>query len=188
MTQSIKSYNFGIVTKLGYLEYIPSKTNKCIGGIVFLHGVEERGNDASILKRCGLCLLLEKKTLEIGFVVLSPQLPHNMWWKDDFGIQIIDKMFEIMTTKYNNIMDMNKIYLTGLSMGAYGVWKYASLYPNKFAAYAPICGGIMLKENTIKSLSNVPLWNFHGKNDKIVKVSWSDNIVNAINKYKRDKE
>src|ERR1700683_2862705 len=38
--------------------------------------------------------------------------------------------------------DRERVYLTGLSMGGYGVWDLAAKYPRKFAAYVPICGGI----------------------------------------------
>ena len=38
-------------------------------------------------------------------------------------------------------VDRGRVYLTGISMGGYGAWALAALYPTRFAALVPICGG-----------------------------------------------
>ena len=38
--------------------------------------------------------------------------------------------------------DARRMYLTGVSMGAYGAWEIALLNPDRFAALIPICGGL----------------------------------------------
>ena len=48
-------------------------------------------------------------------------------------------MLDEITRKY--AVDLNRVYLTGLSMGGYGAWDLGLAYPEKFAALAPICGG-----------------------------------------------
>ena len=165
--------------------------HKVFGAIVFLHGIEERGNNVSILKREGLPKLLEENEININFIVLSPQLPSDMYWSSDIGIQIIEKMLEILkSNQYDDIVEnKDKLYLTGLSMGGFGVLYYASLYPNKFAAYAPICGGLNpMYKHLIRPLTKIPLWLFHGEQDKIADISHSDKLVKHISKYKRIKK
>ncbi|UOK56421.1 hypothetical protein MGI18_15885 [Bacillus sp. OVS6] len=43
-------------------------------------------------------------------------------------------------------VDLKRIYLTGMSMGAYGAFELASRMPDLFAALAPICGEAALKK------------------------------------------
>ena len=69
-------------------------------------------------------------------------------------------------------------YLAGLSMGGFGTWDLIARLPNKFAAAAPICGGA--DTTTAKVIAHIPIWVFHGADDKIVKVERSRDIVNAL--------
>ena len=55
-----------------------------------------------------------------------------------------------------------------------------SRFPEKFAAAVPVCGGG--DENTAEKLKNIPVWAFHGDIDKVVPVSRSRNMINAIKK------
>jgi predicted peptidase len=75
-------------------------------------------------------------------------------------------------------IDMNRIYVTGLSMGGYGVWSLLQQYPAFFAAAVPICGGGYAGLAT--SMRHVPVWNFHGANDDIVPVSGSRDMISAL--------
>jgi predicted peptidase len=51
-------------------------------------------------------------------------------------------------------------------------------FPDRFAAAIPICGGGDTTETS--QLINVPIWAFHGKKDKLVKVSRTTDMVTAI--------
>jgi predicted peptidase len=77
-------------------------------------------------------------------------------------------------------IDSTRIYLTGLSMGGYGTWHFATLAPNRFAAIAPICGGgVPYKMRWIKHL---PVWAFHGAKDSAVPLDESARLVEALKK------
>ena len=41
-----------------------------------------------------------------------------------------------------NQVDLNRIYVMGLSMGGYGTWDAIQRRPDFFAAAVPICGGV----------------------------------------------
>ena len=75
-------------------------------------------------------------------------------------------------------IDDKRIYITGLSMGGYGVWDALSRWPELFAGAVPICGGgdpVMAKQ-----MMRVPIWAFHGADDKTVKVQRSREMIEAI--------
>ncbi|MEW6118120.1 MAG: prolyl oligopeptidase family serine peptidase [Nitrospirota bacterium] len=52
---------------------------------------------------------------------------------------MLDEFLENIMSGYR--VDQDRIYLTGISMGGYGVWRTAIEYPDRFAAIAPVCGG-----------------------------------------------
>jgi predicted peptidase len=76
-------------------------------------------------------------------------------------------------------IDTDRIYLTGLSMGGFGTWEWATKYPDQFAAIAPVCGGgdLMFADR----LTKIPIWAFHGEADPVVPVNRNTDMVKAIN-------
>ncbi|MEH2246801.1 prolyl oligopeptidase family serine peptidase [Nostoc sp.] len=75
-------------------------------------------------------------------------------------------------------IDPDRLYLTGLSMGGYGVWHLAAAQPQRFAAIAPICGGG--NPLVTRKLKNLPVWAFHGAKDNVVPLSASEIMVSAL--------
>jgi predicted peptidase len=77
-------------------------------------------------------------------------------------------------------IDLDRVCLTGISMGGYGAWMTAINFPEQFAAIAPICGGG--EPGRASALRNVPVWTFHGAKDPLVPVSATEAMVNALKK------
>ena len=75
-------------------------------------------------------------------------------------------------------VDINRIYVTGISMGGYATWDIIQRKPNLFAAAIPICGGA--DATRAPSLKNLPIWAFHGDKDTAVPVSRSRDMVKAL--------
>jgi predicted peptidase len=75
-------------------------------------------------------------------------------------------------------IDAARLYITGLSMGGYGVWDAIQRHPDRFAAAAPICGGGDPAQ--AKRISDIPLWAFHGAKDTAVKPQRSREMIEAI--------
>ena len=65
-------------------------------------------------------------------------------------------------------------------MGGYGTWELAVLYPDKFAAIAPICGGG--DPSQAEKIKHLPTWVFHGAKDPVVLLEKSEEMVNALEK------
>jgi len=141
--------------------------------IMFLHGAGERGDDLKKVKKHGPPKIIEDRK-DFPFIVVSPQCPTGDWWTDK--VEVLINLLDDIVARYK--VDKQRIYLTGLSMGGYGTWSLASVYPERFAAIAPICGGG--KRFMAMRLKDIPVWVFHGAKDKTVPLKESEEMVNAI--------
>lgn len=141
--------------------------------VIFLHGVGERGTDLNVVARQGLPRLLRQRKM-FPFVTAAPQLPHNEYWIPSLVEEVIPQVASLFP------IDEDRIYLTGISMGGYGVWMTAVAFPDRFAAIAPICGGG--EPGTVKVIKNVPAWVFHGAKDPVVPVAESEAMAKALKK------
>jgi len=139
--------------------------------MVFLHGRGEWGDDLAKVKKHGPPKIVAKKNTT-PFIIVSPQSPKGEYWKTAKLSKLLDHI--LATTK----ADKRRVYLTGLSMGGFGTWSWASKEPGRFAAAIPICGGG--NPFTAKLLVNLPIWVFHGGKDNVVKTSLSELMVESI--------
>lgn len=161
-----------------YLIYYPPGYDTSPGKkwpmILFLHGSGERGKDLELVKRNGPPKLIAENK-DFDFVIVSPQCPELEDWSNDALVALLDEVVA------NNRIDADRIYLTGLSMGGWGVWNLAIEYPGRFAALAPVCGRVE-RNNPAKAsrLKNLPVWVFHGALDAVVPVTESDRMVTAL--------
>lgn len=171
------------------------KTNIKTPVLLFLHGAGEQGNNNITQLQVGLPILIKSilETTKDPCYIIVPQCPENeKWvntdwtktshimetkinWSLNGALQILDSII-----KSNNAIDTNRIYLTGLSMGGFGVWDILQRFPNKFAAAIPICGGG--DTSLVEVIKKTPIWAFHGRKDKLVKVTRTIDMVTAINK------
>ncbi len=142
--------------------------------VVFLHG---SGNGGSLekLKKWGPPKQVAAGR-EFPFILAAPRSPPGqwMWW---FAPQVGAFIDEI-ETKYR--IDQDRIYVTGLSMGGYGAWYLAQEYPDRFAAIAPFCGGGDPADAA--RIKDVPVWAFHGEDDRAVPVERTREMIEALEK------
>ena len=145
--------------------------------IIFLHGGSSRGTDTLKLYTYGIPDQIWRGR-EFPFVIVAPQCPINQRWSTD---NWFDNFYEEINTKFR--IDTNRVYLTGLSLGASGTWYLAMKYPEKFAAIAPMSGFTrhieFIKNNTDK-LADMPIWAYHGKLDKVAEFEDTEWLVNRL--------
>lgn len=144
--------------------------------ILFLHGRSLSGTDLNKVKKYGILKGIEKG-LNIPAIVIAPQLPSGPW-----NAQKLNELIEYVSKE--NLIDENRIYVTGMSLGSYGTTRFIGEFPEKIAAGVSICGGGL--ESDACNLSQVPLKIIHGDKDFIVPISESQKIVNAIKKCNPD--
>ncbi len=89
------------------------------------------------------------------------------------------ELLDALQQQYSGI-DANRIYVTGLSLGGYGVWDAIERWPNYFAAAVPIAGAGDPSRAKVAPLIHVPIWDFHGSKDPHVPVSGSRDMIKAI--------
>lgn len=174
---------------IGYLEYLPqgynSNTNK-YPVVISLHGIKERGTTstdpatlkASVAKVANVGLpKYVKYGQQYPFILISPQLKSSYGtWPANYVIDVVNHV------KKDLRIDESRIYLTGLSLGGFGVWTTIGAYPNVFAAILPICpGGNALSKASAIAAEDVPVWGFHGDNDNVVSYTVTTKMVGAIN-------
>ncbi|MGQ7870607.1 carboxylesterase family protein [Sunxiuqinia sp. sy24] len=164
--------------RYNYLTFLPenydSLKNQLLPVIFYLHGRSVSGTNINRIKQYGLPYFLDKGK-KLDFIVVAPQCP---WGKNWASENWLDTIYAEISTQYR--IDSSRVYLTGMSLGGFGTWELANRYPHKFAAIAPLCGGA--KDKWADNLTHLPIWVFHGANDKQVPVSRSDRMVKALEK------
>lgn len=143
--------------------------------IIFLHGAGYRGKSTERLKENTCVEKLIKRQDERGYVVLAPFCPRGTWY--EWMMILVQMVKEYRSLSY---IDETRIYLTGNSMGGYGTWALATLYPHWFAAIMPICGGGI--PGFAMNLVELPIRTFHGLQDTIVDPIESIQMVKAVNR------
>jgi predicted peptidase len=163
-------------TSYRYLLYLPKdygrQPSRKYPLLVYLHGKSCRGYNLEKLKKYGPPYLVSKGW-NFPFVIVSPQCPPDKIWNTD---DWFPSLYRSLSDKYR--IDQKRIYLTGMSMGGSGAWALAIRHPEYFAAAIPMCGGWRTKN--IKEMKNIPVWAFHGENDKIVSPTETEKMVNAL--------
>jgi predicted peptidase len=148
--------------------------------ILFLHGSDERGKDLELLTTQPLPKMLAQQA-DFPFIVVSPQLPlARRSWSD--RIEPLNRLLDRIASVY--AVDRRRVYLTGISLGAFGAWEFALRYPNRFAAIVPIAGGYKYQRNTVPEnicdLKDIPIWVFHGGSDTTIRPNQSQILVDAL--------
>lgn len=185
--KNLTPHHFSVTTQGNYLLYLPEEY-KPTGAkrwplILFLHGAGERGTNVWRTGIHGPVKYIEKHP-DFPFILVSPQCPDGEKWSDNVVLGVLDQVMA------EQAVDPERVYLTGLSMGGYGVWSLATTYPERFAAAAPICGGegsigatlSLMDKFKGPQLKKLPIWAFHGAKDDVVPVEESKRMVDYLKK------
>lgn len=189
-----------------YQVYLPKQysVDKQWPIIVFLHGAGERGSNALLPTEVGLGSALRRAPQDFPTIAIFPQCPAGQWWSSLICEQIVLQTLAQTQQQYNT--DCNRIYLSGLSMGGYGVWHLATKYQDRWAALYPIAGrvkpaqghlpqagsvpeqyaGEALYEQTAKAVNHLPIWIAHGAKDNVVPVLESRRMNHYLTKQGAD--
>lgn len=176
-------------SNIAYLQYLPQgyNTNSNLYPVVIsLHGIKERGttstNPTDLLSsvqrvaNVGLPKYV-KYGKQYPFILISPQLKTSYGtWPAAYVMDVINYVKKTLR------VDPRRIYITGLSLGGFGVFTTISAYPEVFAGAVPICaGGSDVRKACGVAAENLPVWGFHGDKDYIVSYTVTTRMVNAMN-------
>lgn len=164
---------------VGYLLYLPKDFDPATKFplILFLHGRGESYGPLSLVAKWGPPRFAARGD-ELPYVLVSPQCPgDDSWSKPTQQKRLIELLDHIVKT-YS--IDEEHVALTGLSMGGYGSWRLAADHSQRFSAVVPICGGGDPAD--AEKLKELPIWVFHGDQDRAVPFERSVEMVEAIKK------
>ena len=176
-------------TTMRYLVWLPEgygdDRDKQHPLIVFLHGSGDAQYESEFVVSFGLPAVLElgEQPENFDFVVISPQAaPGSAWWTNR-QVDIIDELLEEMLNTY--LVDPERVYLTGLSMGGYGSWYVATAHPERYAAMVSTSGSAygsanLPPEEFMCQLKKVPVRGFHGETDAIAEYQLVESAVRGF--------
>ena len=147
--------------------------------ILFLHGRGERGSEGMWQTQIGLPQAVRDHPERWPFVIVMPQCPQGHFWTDPASQELALSALDQETAEFHG--DPDRTYLTGLSLGGYGVWELARLHPRRWAAVAIAAGGVfwsyapdrwklssILPGEYARALGHTAVWLFHGTDDPVV--------------------
>jgi poly(3-hydroxybutyrate) depolymerase len=159
--------------------------------ILFLHGRGERGAEGMWQTQIGLPAELRDHPERWPFVVVMPQCPQGHYWTDHDMLQLAMMALDQETAEFHG--DVNRTYISGLSLGGYGAWELARLHPTRWAAVVIAAGGIFwsysperwqrastLPAEYAQAIGRTPVWLFHGADDNIVAPRQAELMYSAL--------
>lgn len=165
--------------EVGYLVSVPDDESAAEDGklplMLFLHGRGESNGPLSLVAKWGPPRLIAKGE-SLPYIVVSPQCPTDDSWASETQQQRLVELLDEIIKQHP--VDTDRVYLTGLSMGGFGSWRLATDHPDRFAAVVPVCGGG--QPESAAKLVDIPIWVFHGDQDRAVPFKLSVQMVDAI--------
>jgi predicted esterase len=177
-----------------YVVYVPREwrpqTARLWPVILYLHGYGESGDDGLAPIANGLASAVAVHPERFPFVVVFPQNPWKHTWLEKTQADAAMAVLDAATREFAG--DTNRTYLTGFSMGGFGTWYLASHHPGRFAAIAPLSGGIRAPwtppetqkpdayDGVARALGRTPVWISHGDADGTVSVDEARAMYEAL--------
>lgn len=172
----------------------PNKKN--IPLVVFLHGSGQRGADnvqhLGATKSEGATIWAEEANQKKNpCVVLVPQIPSNKVWRDKDIMNAMEELIEKVSETY--AVDKNRIYGTGLSIGAEGLCNMSIQNGNIFAAMLLVAGGpnnpvgnAPPVEDTVvpnvEKIAHIPIWALQAFDDSVRPIGKTIAMIDGLRK------
>ena len=181
-------------TRHPYQLYVPSSydASRAWPVVLFLHGAGERGNDGLRQTTIGIGPAIRRWPERFPAIVVMPQAPLGSTWVGPAGeaaLAALDRTCGELS------VDLDRVYLTGLSMGGHGSWLLAYHHAKRFAALLVVCGPVGDRPNrptlvpagegtpyqrVAARVGNLPTWIVHGEADSVVSVVESRRMAEAM--------
>lgn len=192
-TFEAKEFKASDSSVLKYNVYDPTVGDEKLPLFIFLHGAGERGDDNEAqLMHIAPILTDSINSKKYPAILVFPQCPEEDYWanvdrtndiwtvdSDGTVTSPMSRVIElIQELRQDKNVDLNRIYISGLSMGGFGTLDLISRHADWFAGAIAICGGGDL--NKTDKYKGLPLWIFHGAQDPVVPVELSRDLVAKI--------
>lgn len=150
--------------------------------VVSLHGKSDNNENGL---QIGFSRTFTKESFysERPCLVLAPLCyqPHGATgggWSAAPGEETLDLVKDLI--KKLPLIDPDRVYVIGYSMGGFGTWHFLKEEPRLFAAGVPVAGG----SSNVGKLRSMPIWAFHGDKDSVVPVALSRQCAEELKRSK----
>lgn len=159
--------------------------------LVYLHGAQAIGPNITCSEGKGLPGAIKSNSFfnDIPMIIVAPHVK-----KGDKCSNSDNNDYEWNTAMVNNVIDHiisnynineSRIFGSGISLGAKGLWDYVLDYPDRMAGIVPFSGNAPIEN--ICTLDEVAVWAFHGEVDGLIPPTGgtdrkgSQTVVNELN-------
>ncbi len=179
---------------LPYRLFVPEGAPANLPVVVFLTGSGQRGVDEAqhlgVTKGEGAVRWGSAAEQEAHpSIVVAPQIPMNKLWRDPDVMEGLNALIADVIASHN--ADPDRVYGTGLSIGAEGLLNVSILYPDLFAALLPVAGGpnnpvgggpavIDTVVPYAAQYAHIPLWEMQAFDDSVRPFSKTIAMINAL--------
>jgi predicted peptidase len=178
-----------------YQVYVPNTFDghHSLPVILFMHGSGERGSDGLVQTQVGMPAQIRLHRDWFDAIVVMPQCPDDSVFRGVVA-ETAFAAFQKSVKEFHG--DRERLYVTGLSMGGYGVWQQIVDHPGVFAAAVAVSGGLTPSADmdnlyvsvkgddpyayVAQQTKDLPVWIFHGAQDDVVPTVQSRNLVAAM--------
>ncbi len=161
-----------------YKLYAPKKVARTasLPIVIYLHGSAKCGTDNLKQTKVAVPASFVRNFPQHPCILIAPQCDHGQAWMTRSGDSVLSLLQDFL--KEVKVADPKRVYLTGFSLGGYGVWHLIDKRPDLFAAAVPLAGAASIKD--VSHLQGINIWIFHGRRDKSVKIQRARDISNAL--------
>ncbi|MDO4880664.1 MAG: PDZ domain-containing protein [Capnocytophaga sp.] len=162
-----------------------TKTKKPL--LVFLHG----NISSPMIKKDPVAYSKQSPLISVAdkgdFYMLFCYGQQKATWFDKVGSQMV--LDEIQFVKENFPIDENKVFLSGFSDGASGVYYFSMAFPDVFAGYIAMNGSVKIADKLTGSglypenMNNVPMYIINTKNDVLYPIGQMQAATEYLQKY-----
>lgn len=161
--------------------------------VLFLHGSGERGDDNEKQLAHGASVFSNPvNSGKYPAFVVFPQCKEKYWTgkidersfmpgspvpPESKTERTLMELIEYLIS--NNPIDIDRIYIIGISMGGIAAYDLVCRYPDKFTAAVPICGAV--NPDRLPDAKDVKFMIFHGEEDEEVPSYCSREAYKALN-------
>jgi predicted peptidase len=158
-----------------YWVFVPPnyERNRMYPGVLFLHGLFEKGNGGSKVLGAGLGPVIARNPEGWPFITIFPQSDGT--WQGDERARLAIAALEDAEKHYS--IDPDRVTLAGLSYGGLGVWEIGARHCERFAALVPVSA---VASTEAQLVTSVPVWAFNSRNDPFVSAEHAKQLCDSV--------
>jgi predicted peptidase len=120
-------------------------------------------------------ILIGPALVELGAIIVAPDSMQGDWSSPE-NEDAVNALLDMVLARYS--VDMNKVAVTGFSMGGTGSWHFAAKYPERFSAAIPVAG----RPPTSASEWRLPILAVHSRDDQVAPIGPTETRISELQK------